>query len=83
MKMSEIIKSFRSQRKLEKGMNWLKKRLFAHLKNLTYDVMPDELSINGANLIYLHNYLGDEEIALITEILVADAQKELQQRMLL
>ena len=81
MKMSEIIGSFRSQRRLEKGMNYLKKRLFDHTKILTYAVFPTGMVHHAQNLVPIHNYLADQEVEVMTQVLMLEAQDDLKESM--
>lgn len=79
MRINEIIKNMRNQRKLEKGMNWLKKKaLFDQTKLLTEDLMADQQIYDKKSLIYCHSFLANDEVTLITELLIEQAKETIR-----
>lgn len=81
LRFNDIINLFKNNRKLEKGSNWLKTRLFTHTKNICEPLFTENQIYPKQYMIYLHNFLADSEVGFIMEHISQEAADELMKEL--
>jgi len=78
MRINEIIKTMRNEKRLRRGMNWLKTTLFQEYKIITEEICFENLIFNKEGMVYTHNFIADNDITTITETIIKEAKETMR-----